>query len=121
MQLSRLEGNKVEEIITAVKSVRDLKRLSVPTFDENDFSSARGQHMESHRMLNGESEQISPRVGVRGQQDKAASKLKTAAECEMFKIVKLGKKLGEGAYGCVFQALWQQHHKFIVVKKIKVA
>jgi len=42
MQLSRLEGNKVEEIITAVKSVRDLKRLSVPTFDENDFSSARG-------------------------------------------------------------------------------
>ena len=34
----------------------------------------------------------------------------------MFKFVKLGKMLGEGAYGQVFQALSAK--KFIVVKKI---
>lgn len=38
----------------------------------------------------------------------------------MFKFVKLGKKLGEGAYGEVFQALSTRDHKFIVVKKIPI-
>lgn len=38
----------------------------------------------------------------------------------MYNKVKLGKKLGEGAYGQVFQALSLKNHKFIVVKKIKV-
>ena len=47
--------------------------------------------------------------------------IKKAEDCEMYRIVKLGKKLGEGAYGQVFQALLQRDHKFIVVKKIKVA
>ena len=38
----------------------------------------------------------------------------------MFKYVKLGKKLGEGAYGQVFQGLSTKDHEFIVVKKIPV-
>ena len=39
----------------------------------------------------------------------------------MFQNVKLGKKLGEGAYGQVFQALNKKSHRLIVVKKIPVA
>jgi serine/threonine protein kinase len=46
--------------------------------------------------------------------------IREAVDCEMFKFVKLGKKLGEGAYGQVFQALSTKDHKFIVVKKIPV-
>ena len=38
----------------------------------------------------------------------------------MFKYVKLGKKLGEGAYGEVYQGLSTKDHEFIVVKKIPV-
>jgi serine/threonine protein kinase len=46
--------------------------------------------------------------------------IRESAECDMFKFVKLGKKLGEGAYGQVYQALSTKDHKFIVVKKIPV-
>ena len=81
--------------------------------------------MESHRVPHDDSEQVSPRVGIRARPDSDAAqapcKLKIASDCEMFNIIKLGKQLGEGAYGCVFQALWPKHHKFIVVKKIRVA
>lgn len=47
-------------------------------------------------------------------------KIKTSEQCEMFKFVKLGKLLGEGAYGQVYQALQTRDHKFIVVKKIPI-
>jgi len=46
------------------------------------------------------------------------SQIKSAEDCEMFKFIKLGKKLGEGAYGQVFQALSSKTHNFMVVKKI---
>ena len=39
---------------------------------------------------------------------------------DMFKYVKLGKKLGEGAYGEVYQGLSTKDHEFIVIKKIPV-
>lgn len=48
----------------------------------------------------------------------ATPSIKQAQDCELFQTIKLGKKLGEGAYGEVFQALWPAKHKFIVVKKI---
>jgi len=35
-------------------------------------------------------------------------------------LLKWAKKLGEGAYGQVYQALSTKDHKFIVVKKIPV-
>ena len=47
-------------------------------------------------------------------------KIKSSHHCEMFKFVKLGKKIGEGAYGEVFQALNTKDHKFIVVKKMPI-
>lgn len=48
------------------------------------------------------------------------TKIKEAKDCEMYQTVKIGKKLGEGAYGQVFQGLWPAKHKFIVVKKISL-
>ena len=51
---------------------------------------------------------------------KAKGQIKQSQDCEMFNRIKLGKKLGEGAYGSVYQALSLRDHKFIVVKKIRV-
>jgi mitogen-activated protein kinase kinase kinase len=51
---------------------------------------------------------------------KIKGQIKQSGDCEMFNRIKLGKKLGEGAYGSVYQALSLSDHKFIVVKKIRV-
>lgn len=80
-----------------------------------DDISARGD-LHSRRVIEGSSSVISEET-----EDQNQANIKNSSECEMFQNVKLGKKLGEGAYGQVFQALNKKNHRLIVVKKIPVA
>ena len=69
--------------------------LNIP--DKNDQYSARGDHQDSNRDHSKEPTSASTKEGGQVQ-----TSIKDSEDCEMFKIVKLGKKLGEGAYGEVF-------------------
>lgn len=61
-----------------------------------DDISARGD-LHSRRILEGSSSTISEEID-----DQNQANIKRSSECQMFQNVKLGKKLGEGAYGQVF-------------------
>lgn len=65
---------------------------------EEDIS-ARGQQ-QSHRDAQQNDDDNDKSVIVHN-----TGKIKLAKDCQMYHKAKLGKKLGEGAYGSVYQAL----------------